>query len=390
MSAFIEFGLLSAPRLSEPPRGIRDLAGTHLHAILSEDAFRKILCWERKRAERSSRCFLLMLIHVGKILARNSGDNAISQIVSALSHSTRETDVAGWYLDGQVLGVIFTELGAESGEAFSSATQIRVTSCLEARLSRGELSQTHISFHFFPSNRDGSSLEQGVNVKLYPDLLEEDERRKFDRVVKRTIDIAGSLLALVLSAPLFAFIAIVIKATSKGPVLFKQERIGRYGQRFTFLKFRSMKSGNDSRIHREFVTNFIAGTGKPVAADDQGDAVYKILEDPRITRFGKLLRKTSLDELPQFINVLRGEMSLVGPRPPIPYELETYRAWHRRRVLEVKPGITGLWQVSGRSRTTFDEMVRLDLRYARTWTPWLDIKILLQTPWAVLSAAGAY
>src|SRR5206468_8166764 len=111
---------------------------------------------------------------------------------------------------------------------------------------------------------------------------------------------------------------------------------------------------------------------------------------PRITPIGAFLRKTSLDELPQLVNVLKGEMSLVGPRPAIPYEVESYRSWHRRRVLEAKPGLTGLWQISGRSRVTFDEMVRLDLRYASTWSLWLDLCIILQTPRAVLAGHGAY
>src|SRR6266704_7217606 len=139
-----------------------------------------------------------------------------------------------------------------------------------------------------------------------------------------------------------------------------------------------------------YVKRFIAGAVDAGVSDtQQHKAVYKITEDPRVTRVGRFLRKTSLDELPQFLNVLRGEMSLVGPRPPIPYELEVYDIWHRRRVLEAKPGITGLWQVNGRSRLKFDDMVRLDLQYAKKWSLWLDIKILLQTPWAVLFGDGA-
>jgi lipopolysaccharide/colanic/teichoic acid biosynthesis glycosyltransferase len=149
-----------------------------------------------------------------------------------------------------------------------------------------------------------------------------------------------------------------------------------------------MKSVNDPTIHREYVRRFIAG--RIDSATSLDNRIYKISEDPRVTRFGRLLRKTSLDELPQLINVLKGEMSLVGPRPPIAYEVEAYQTWHLRRVFEAKPGITGLWQVSGRSRTTFDEMVRLDLRYARNWSFWLDLKILLQTPEAILSGKGAY
>src|SRR5205807_2381516 len=148
-------------------------------------------------------------------------------------------------------------------------------------------------------------------------------------------------------------------------------RVGQYGFPFTFVKFRSMYSVNDSNIHKEYVKRFISGKD-PQQIEGNQNVVYKISEDPRVTRVGRFLRKTSLDEFPQFLNVLKGEMSLVGPRPPIPYELESYDIWHRRRVLEVKPGITGLWQVNGRSKTTFDDMVRLDLEYARTWSFWLD------------------
>jgi len=146
-----------------------------------------------------------------------------------------------------------------------------------------------------------------------------------------------------------------------------------------------MKCGSDPLIHQEYVKRFIAGE-----IDKAKCTTFKIIEDPRHTRIGSLLRKCSLDELPQLFNVLKGDMSLVGPRPAIPYEIDFYKLWHQSRFLEVKPGITGLWQVTGRSRTTFDEMVRLDLRYARQWSVWLDLKILLQTPGAVLSREGAY
>ena len=151
-----------------------------------------------------------------------------------------------------------------------------------------------------------------------------------------------------------------------------------------------MKCANDPSIHQEYIKRFIAGdTGAPQNGGNQ-EAVYKIKNDPRVTRVGRFLRRTSLDELPQLINVLKGEMSLVGPRPPIPYEMEAYQPWHWSRVLEAKPGITGLWQVNGRSRLKFDDMVRLDLHYARTWSLATDIKILLQTPRAVFFCEGAY
>jgi lipopolysaccharide/colanic/teichoic acid biosynthesis glycosyltransferase len=151
-----------------------------------------------------------------------------------------------------------------------------------------------------------------------------------------------------------------------------------------------MQVNNDPGLHREYVRKLIAGQADPAPSNGNGPGVYKIKSDPRVTRVGAFLRRTSLDELPQLINVLRGEMSLVGPRPPIKYEVDHYDIWHRSRLLEAKPGITGLWQVNGRSRVKFDDMVRLDIRYARTWSVWLDIKIILRTPQAVLIGEGAY
>jgi lipopolysaccharide/colanic/teichoic acid biosynthesis glycosyltransferase len=147
-----------------------------------------------------------------------------------------------------------------------------------------------------------------------------------------------------------------------------------------------MYVNNDASIHQEFVKKLISGESGGIGT--QKDKIYKIKHDPRVTLIGSFLRKTSLDEIPQFFNVLLGDMSLVGPRPPIPYEIENYNIWHLRRVLEIKPGITGYWQVAGRSTTTFDTMVRMDLQYIRRWTVWWDIKLILQTPLAVFK--GAY
>ena len=209
-------------------------------------------------------------------------------------------------------------------------------------------------------------------------------------MLKRGMDIVGSLLALVIFSPLFLVITIAIKASSSGPVFFRQERIGRYGQPFVFIKFRSMYSENDTGVHKEWFRRFVSGQAERHPTNGNGQGSYKLTHDPRVTRVGKFLRRTSLDELPQFINVLKGEMSMVGPRPPTPYEVDAYQSWHRGRILEAKPGITGLWQVNGRSRLAFDDMVRLDLRYARGWSLWLDIKILMQTPKAVVLGEGAY
>ncbi len=197
-----------------------------------------------------------------------------------------------------------------------------------------------------------------------------------------------------LFSPLLLMVAIAVKLTSTGSILYRQQRVGQYGKPFTFLKFRSMYTDNDATVHKDYVMQLIAGRAERHPTNGNGNSdgagVYKLTNDKRITRVGGFLRRTSLDELPQLLNVLTGEMSLVGPRPAIPYEVAAYQTWHRRRILEVKPGITGLWQVNGRGRVQFDDMVRLDLRYARDWSPWLDLKILLRTPRAVILGAGAY
>jgi undecaprenyl-phosphate galactose phosphotransferase len=193
---------------------------------------------------------------------------------------------------------------------------------------------------------------------------------------KRTFDILLSALAMVLLAPLFLFIAAGIKLSSKGPVIFKQTRIGKNGSPFDFYKFRSMHVGNSSNIHKDYVTNFIKGNAE--CAGDQEINVFKITDDPRIFKFGKFIRKTSLDEFPQFYNVLVGDMGLVGPRPCLPYEWDCYEDWHKKR-LNVLPGCTGLWQALGRSAVSFEEMVILDLYYISNASLWLDFKIVLKT-----------
>jgi lipopolysaccharide/colanic/teichoic acid biosynthesis glycosyltransferase len=234
-----------------------------------------------------------------------------------------------------------------------------------------------------------SGPDSSADVSLYPDLTQQGSRKRLPLIAKRAIDVAGSAALLLVLSPIFAAIAIAIKLSSEGPVFFAQERLGQFGAPFKCLKFRTMYSNNDPKIHRDYVERFIAGKAME-ARSDSGSVVYKITNDPRITPVGRLLRKLSFDEIPQFWNVLCGDMSLVGPRPPVAYEFRVYDIWHRRRVLEVKPGVTGLWQVSGRSRTSFDDMVRLDLRYSQSWSLWLDLKILAATPRAVLTGDGAY
>jgi len=284
---------------------------------------------------------------------------------------------------------MFTDLVFDDKSAILSTILTRVSTTLRDHLTFEQFNQVRISFHFFPDEWDHDGDERPSNPILYPDISRHNNNRRFLSTIKRTIDVVGSVLALILFAPIFLIIALAIKATSRGPILFRQKRVGQYGKQFTFLKFRSMRVNNDATVHEEYVKKLIAGEAEKNPSNGNGEGVYKLTDDNRITKVGSLLRRTSLDEMPQFLNVLKGEMSLVGPRPAIPYEVAAYQTWHRRRVLQVKPGITGLWQVTGRNRLTFDEMVRLDLRYAKIWSPWMDIKILFLTPRAVFLGDGA-
>jgi exopolysaccharide biosynthesis polyprenyl glycosylphosphotransferase len=206
------------------------------------------------------------------------------------------------------------------------------------------------------------------------------------RLVKRSCDLIISAAAIALLFPLWLLVAILIKLDSKGPIFYTQERVGMDGRLFLLYKFRTMQAGADPDLHREYQRAFIAGRAE-ANLGDVNHPTYKLQADPRITRIGKTLRRTSLDEVPQLLNVLMGDMSLVGPRPPIPYEVEAYELWHRKR-LDMKPGLTGLWQVSGRNRLPFEEMVRLDLFYIENWSLLLDLKIILRTGFVMLGGEG--
>jgi len=357
--------------------------------VLGEDALVSMLYLERRRAERAQKRYVLMLVDVKDAIADGQKRQTLGRITETLCNITRETDIIGWYLQDSLIGVIGTEIGKAGSQEIREKISEKFKRAFSAALGPQKASLIFVSFHFFPEEKKDGDSDDCANITLYPDLSRKGTSRRLALGVKRAIDIVGSAFALILLSPLFGLIAIAIKLNSKGPVLFRQERLGQYGKKFRFLKFRSMRTDCDSRIHQEYVSRFIAGQVSSNDVNGQG-SIFKIQKDPRVTSVGAFLRKTSLDEFPQFWNVLVGNMSLVGPRPPLDYEFKAYDVWHRRRVLEIKPGITGLWQVEGRSRTQFDDMVRLDLEYARKWTIWLDLKILLQTPAAVVSGEGAH
>jgi lipopolysaccharide/colanic/teichoic acid biosynthesis glycosyltransferase len=366
---------------ARPKRAARHRARRPI--ILSEALFHDVLRKERKRADRSNQSTVVLLVAANDELAANSS-STWAVVTEVLATVARESDVLGWFDRASVMGIVLPERSPLT-VADARALQGRISEALARRLDEETATKFSIRFHVHPEPPPAESAAASATVATLPTLNARQRRATIDRAIKRALDIVGSATLLAVLSPLFLLIAALAKAKSPGPVFYGQVRIGQMMKPFTMLKFRTMHTNADHKLHQDYVTKFIKST-----ADTCGtDKVFKLTDDPRVTQVGRFLRKTSLDELPQLWNVLRGDMSLVGPRPPLAYELEQYKSWHYRRILEAKPGITGLWQVTGRSRTTFDQMVRLDLRYARTCSVWTDIKILLATPAAVISGKGA-
>jgi exopolysaccharide biosynthesis polyprenyl glycosylphosphotransferase len=370
------------PQTTTATRRSEALARVHHHRpgrphLIDDALFRDALAKERKRAERFDQPFMLVLVSA----TPGTAPDALSwaTVIGALRSITGETDVLGWLDKGATLGLIVPEIGTDA--AVHRALYTRLRRDLVQRLeSEGTLDRFSIRMHVNSGAQAASTPAESLPVELH----RREAATPLREVMKRGLDIVGSTALLLLLLPVYAVVGALVKLTSDGPMFFRQDRVGRMGRPFKMLKFRTMYLNSDSAIHQKYVTEFINSSDR---LDKNG--VFKIVDDPRITPVGRILRKTSLDELPQFWNVLRGDMSLVGPRPPLAYEVQQYKPWHYRRVVEAKPGITGLWQVTGRSRTTFDDMVRLDLRYARNYSVWTDVKILLATPRAVISGKGA-
>jgi lipopolysaccharide/colanic/teichoic acid biosynthesis glycosyltransferase len=373
------------PRAGKAPRPEKLSCGA---TVFDEELFSQLLVRERKRSERSNRPFILLSLSAKDPLNSES-PRAGKTPLEALAAVIRETDILGWVKWPTVVGVIFLEIGDAKPIRAVEAIRARVYHELARRLAAEVIAHFSLEFRIYPESGDDDpeSVASSPDPIFHPDLPRQERARRLSDWMKRTLDLFASVTLLVGLAPLLLVVASVVRLTSPGPVLFRQLRIGKMGKPFKMLKFRTMYVGAEESSHREFISRFIKESGRvDVPATDQ---LFKLTNDPRITPVGHVLRRTSIDELPQLWNVLIGEMSLVGPRPSLPYEIQQYAPWHRRRILEAKPGITGLWQVIGRSRTTFDEMVRLDLKYARTRSFWVDLWILLRTPGTVVSGKGA-
>jgi lipopolysaccharide/colanic/teichoic acid biosynthesis glycosyltransferase len=402
-------------------------SSVQISTMCSADTFREQLKREKLRAERSNTPFVLLLLDV----CTTSGGQenrlrGLEYLAAIVQERTRASDMQGWYHDDgkEWVGIILpdtarkgamhvlekievsfkrrlTEVHSCDGDSMWLVCKMYWYSGNHTSVDPND-SDPHTNEPQRNENRAGGSGQNKTdahtphqtaaspNTKsalceasfgttrqpseiqiLHPVKLHELTSRRIPGW-KRTIDVMGASLGLLLFSPVMFLIAALIKITSRGPILFRQNRLGYMGRQFQFLKFRSMSSQADESLHRNHLKGLISngnGSAKPMT---------KIHNDPRVTRLGKFLRAWCLDELPQLVNVLRGEMSLIGPRPPIGYEVEEYQNWHKKR-LHIVPGITGLWQVSGKNALTFDEMVRVDLQYIRDLSFWSDIKILAKT-----------
>lgn len=340
------------------------------------EEFLKLVQREKRRTDRTHSPLSVAVFHFEA--DRGASDRKAERLLDSLNSVKRATDCVT-RLEDRAVAVLLLDTDAAGLQSFLDkalpAVAVPGLGCSAATYP-GPLFDACIAMHSSVTGRRTSGAGDTFPLRAHGYRL------------KRYLDIAGAVTALLLLAPLMLAAATALMLSSSGPVIFRQSRLGRSGIPFVLYKFRSMRNATDDKIHRDFVAGLIKGTAD-VAADQRSAPLYKLTTDPRITRVGRLLRKTSVDELPQLFNVLKGEMSLVGPRPAMAYEVENYQPWHRRRVLEMKPGLTGIWQVEGRSQVSFDDMVRMDLRYLRECSLAFDVRILLRTVWVVLTCKGA-
>ena len=358
-----QLGLLARDPLTRTVAGVR-----------SREEFRKALARERAGSDRNGHGFSLLVFDGGLV----SNPAAVREFARVFTRRIRQIDEIGWF-DQQRLGVLLPYTSASGAKALAldlcrqigpSAPSCTIYTYPTQWLpDEGEESRSISGSDSAQTNagpEEGSTLNRGRRDGLFTNRVP---------TWKRALDIVGSLTALVCLSPIFLLVAIVIKVVSRGPVFYKQNRVGRDGKVFRILKFRTMYADADSTLHQNHLSSLITMDSSMTKLD--------AIRDPRIVPFGNIMRRCYLDELPQLINVLRGEMSLVGPRPCIPYEAQEYRLWQTNRF-DALPGMTGLWQVSGKNKTTFKEMIRFDIAYSRRCSFWLDVSVLLKTVPAIV------
>jgi lipopolysaccharide/colanic/teichoic acid biosynthesis glycosyltransferase len=360
----------SAKSLEATVGGARAVDAFPETGVLQRGEWMRQLEFEKRRADRSKSPLSIALF---RFEANNASDRPFSELIDLLCLKKRETDFVGC-VDDTLVAVLLPDTTEHGARRFVAKIE-------QAGIQPGFAS----SVETYPDQWLLDVKDTRARVAVHPAHVEARPlKHACAQCAKRTMDLVGAIFGLVVLAPVMAIVALAVKADSPGPVFYRQTRLGRGARPFTFYKFRSMFRDADERVHREYVTRLITGDGR--ASPQQPWS--KLEADSRITLVGRFLRKTCLDELPQLFNVLKGDLSLVGPRPPLPYEAAAYESWHLRRVLEAKPGITGLWQVSGGNVATFDDMVRMDLRYVRRWSLLLDCRILIQTLVLVLRKRG--
>ncbi|MBN2323612.1 MAG: sugar transferase [Spirochaetes bacterium] len=341
--------------------------GQRQYGICDEDVFKVILQRERSRTDRNGHELSLILFD----FSEEESLKSVNVLIRVLKSRARSIDRFGWY-NNDTIGIILPNTPYKGG--------MKCAHDLYKNIITRKVSPPNFRVYSYPSKwmeKDYRRIDTNGkrDKKEYVEGIEQLFIRQLP-VWKRTVDIGGSIVALILFSPFFVMIPVLIKVVSKGPVFFKQDRVGQGGRLFTFLKFRTMKANIETTAHQDYLNELIQ-TDKPMTKLDKHN-------DPRIIPLGKFIRKASIDELPQLINVLKGDMSLVGPRPCLPYEAKEYLKWHKYRF-DIKPGMTGRWQVSGKNRLTFKEMIRLDIMYAKKLSLWIDLWILVMTIPTVIS-----
>jgi lipopolysaccharide/colanic/teichoic acid biosynthesis glycosyltransferase len=378
--------------------------------LCSSDQLHAILKRERALADRNGHRFSFVVFEVGDTPV---ADATIQHLTRMLVSRLRFTDEVGW-LDRRQIGVVLPDTAADGAgklindicltlagvgsspvckvyiypsQGFCDANASGQPFGGTAKSTVRHTSKTEDPYLVITGHTASVVQETATRKRMGEESAVELNSLLFRRLPfwKRGIDIIGSLLGIILTAPIMIMIALAIKLTSAGPIIFMQKRIGYRSKPFMMYKFRSMFTGVSDALHEQYTKDFMNGT-----AEKNEDGAFKLKDDPRLTRIGKFLRRWSLDELPQFFNVLKGKMSLVGPRPDPWYAAAHYAPWYHLRNMMTKPGITGLWQVEGRSQVTCEEMIRMDIKYGQSISFMTDLKLILRTFKTVFTHTGAY